>query len=62
MATSKQTEKNNEPAMDVKKENADLGGITAATDKAEGEAEVNKQISESSRLHESGKTDNTDAE
>ena len=45
---------------EVKKQNQDFPNIPAATEKIEDEKKVEKEIKKSSKLHEDGKTDNTD--
>lgn len=42
------------------KENQDLPNIPAATDKIENEHHVKKEIKKTSKLHDDGKTDNTE--
>lgn len=44
----------------LKRENQDLPNIPASTEKIEHEHEVKKEIKKTSRLHEDGKTDNTE--
>ena len=42
------------------RENQDLPNIPAATEKIENENHVKKEIKKTSKLHEDGKTDNTE--
>lgn len=44
----------------VKKENQDLPNISSSTEKLHNEKNVKKQIKESSKINDEGKTDNTE--
>lgn len=45
---------------ETKKENQDFPNIPASSEKIKSDKTVKKQISESSKLHKDGKTDNTE--
>lgn len=45
---------------EVKKQNMDFPNIPAASEKIKNENEVKKEIKETSKLHDEGKTDNTE--
>lgn len=54
-------EQNNKPnAAEVKKQNTDFPNIPASSEKIKNEDEVKKEIKETSKLHDEGKTDNTE--
>lgn len=52
---TKHTEK-----AEVKKQNQDFPNIPAASEKIKSEAVIKKEIKEASKLHDDGKTDNTE--
>ncbi len=45
---------------EIKKENQDFPNIPASSEKIKTEKTVKKEVRETSKLHEDGKTDNTD--
>ena len=45
---------------EIKKENQDFPNIPASSEKIHSEKTAKKEITETSKLHEDGKTDNTD--
>lgn len=45
---------------EIQKQNEDLPNIPASTDKIEHVEKVKKQIDKTSKLHDDGKTDNTE--
>ena len=52
---NKKTEK-----AEIKKENQDFPNIPASSEKIKTEKTLKKEVRETSKLHEDGKTDNTD--
>ncbi|UOE42086.1 hypothetical protein MTP09_05470 [Chryseobacterium suipulveris] len=57
------TEKDKKPTKaEIKKQNQDFPNIPASSEKVHSEKTLKKEVHESSKLHDTGKTDNTESE
>lgn len=54
------TEDHQPSTAEVKKQNQDFPNIPASSEKIKNDKEMKKEIKETSKLHDEGKTDNTE--